>query len=110
MIGASVVFDHVGGETWGKSVECLARGGRMLTLGLTSGPKSELDVRRIYSDGLSLEGVYGQSKSDLTKVLELAAEGRLAPSIHKELPLSSARDAHEMLESREVEGKILLTP
>jgi NADPH:quinone reductase-like Zn-dependent oxidoreductase len=108
--GATIVFDHVGGDTWGKSLDCLARGGTMLTLGLTSGQKSEVDVRRVYSDELAIMGTYGQSKADLAKVLGLAAEGKLRPSIHKELPLSSAREAHEMLESRRVMGKILLLP
>jgi NADPH:quinone reductase-like Zn-dependent oxidoreductase len=109
-LGASVVFDHVGGETWGKSVDCLARGGRMVTLGLTSGPKSEVDVRRVYSDELSIMGTYGQSKADIEKVLGLAAEGKLRPAIFKELPLSSAKEAHQILESRAVLGKVLLIP
>lgn len=109
-LGASVVFDHVGGETWGRSMECLARDGRMVTLGLTSGPKSEVDVRRVYSDELSIMGTYGQSKADMAKVLELAAGGKLSPSIHKALPLSSAAEAHGILESRKVRGKVLLLP
>ena len=106
--GVSVVFDHVGGDTWEKSIDCLSRGGRMVTLGLTSGPKSEVDVRRVYSDELSLVGTYGQSKEDIKKVLELAAGGSLRPSIYRELPLPSAREAHEIIESRQVQGKVLL--
>lgn len=109
-LGASVVFDHVGGDTWGKSIECLARGGRMLTLGLTSGPKSEVDVRRVYQDELSILGTYGHLKEDLQQVLKLLGAGRLAPSVSRELPLSSAARAHEIIESRDVEGKILLIP
>jgi NADPH:quinone reductase-like Zn-dependent oxidoreductase len=109
-LGASVVFEHVGGETWGKSIECLARGGRMVTLGLTSGAKAEVDVRRVYSDELSIVGTYGQSRQDISKVLELAAQGKFAPSIQAELPLSSAKEAHEMIESRKVRGKVLLLP
>ena len=109
-LGASVVFDHVGGDTWGRSLDCLARGGKMLTLGLTSGSKSEVDVRRIYSDEISIMGTYGQSKEDVEKVLRLAADGRLAPSIHARLPLSTAREAHRMGESRDDRGKVILQP
>ncbi len=109
-LGASVVFDHIGGDTWPRSVECLARGGRMLALGLASGPKSELDVRRIYADELSIIGVYGQSRASLETVLGLAAQGKLSPSIQGELPLASAREAHEIIESRAVLGKMLLIP
>ncbi|MDG6921541.1 MAG: zinc-binding dehydrogenase [Nitrososphaerota archaeon] len=107
--GASVVFDHVGGDTWPTSFDCLARGGRMVTLGLTSGVKSEVDVRRVYQDELKLMGVYGQSMDDIRSVMELTAAGRLKPSIYRELPLSAAREAHEIMESRQVQGKILLT-
>ena len=64
-LGATVVFDHVGGDTWGKGIECLAWGGRLVTLGLTSGPKSDVDVRRVYSDELSIMGTYGQSKEEI---------------------------------------------
>lgn len=109
-LGTSVVFDHVGGDTWSKSIDCLARGGRMVALGLTSGPKSEVDVRKVYQDELSLVGTYGQSKGDLVQVLRLAAAGALNPYVCKELPLSSASEAHQVLESREVRGKVLLVP
>ncbi len=109
-LGASVVFDQVGGDTWAKSIESLARGGRMLTLGLTSGPKSEVDVRRVYQDELSILGTYAYSKEDLQQVLNLLAAGKLRPSIFQEFPLSSAARAHEIIESRDVQGKILLIP
>jgi len=109
-MGATVVFDHVGGDTWAKSLEFLARGGKMITLGLTSGPKSEVDVRRVYSDELVIMGTYGQSKEEIQQVLKLVAAGKLKPSIHKELPLKSAEEAHRILESRDVQGKILLLP
>jgi NADPH:quinone reductase-like Zn-dependent oxidoreductase len=108
--GVTVVVDHVGGDTWEKSIGCLARGGRMVTLGLTSGPKAEVDVRRVYSDELSIVGAYGQTSADISRVLKLASEGKLVPSIYRELPLASAVEAHETVESRSVMGKILLLP
>jgi NADPH:quinone reductase-like Zn-dependent oxidoreductase len=109
-MGVSVVFDHVGGETWKKSIECLARDGRMVTLGLTSGPTSEVDVRRVYQDQISLLGTYAFTKETLVEVLRLAANGRLRPEMFREMALSSARKAHELLESREIQGKIILLP
>jgi NADPH2:quinone reductase len=38
------------------------------------------------------------------------AEGAIRPLIHARLPLRDARRAHEMLEARQVIGKILLKP
>ncbi len=109
-LGASVVLDHIGGDTWTKSIDSLARGGRMITLGLTSGPRSDVDVRRIYQDELSIMGTYAHRKEDLLMVLDLAAEGKIKPSLAKELPLQSARESHELLESRKVNGKVVLIP
>jgi len=108
--GASVVFDHIGGDTWGKSIDALAKGGRMVTLGLTSGPKSEVDVRRVYQDELSIVGTFSFSREQLIQVLGLVAEKKLKPRIYKTLPLASAQAAHETLESRTVQGKIVLIP
>lgn len=109
-LGASVVFDHVGGDTWGRSIDCLARGGRLLALGLTSGAKAEVDVRRVYSEELNVMGTYGQRKEDIEKVMGLVSSGRLAPTIREVLPLASARKAHEDIEARSVMGKIVLVP
>lgn len=109
-LGATVAFDHVGGETWGKSVDSLARGGRLIALGLTSGASAELDVRRIYSDELTVMGTYGQTRGDLERVFSLAGEGKLDPAIHAVLPLESAAEAHRAIESREVRGKMILEP
>ena len=59
---------------------------------------------------MSIVGTYGQTKGDLRTVIGLAADGKLRPSIYKELPLGSAREAHEILESREVQGKVIIRP
>jgi len=82
----------------------------MLTLGLTSGPNYEVDVRLVYSDEITIMGTYGQSKAGIEEVLRLETEGKLRPSIHSELPLTSAQEAHRILESREVRGKAILLP
>lgn len=76
----------------------------MVTLGLSSGPESEVDVRRVYSDELAILGTYAQSKADMEKVLALASDGQLRPSVHKCLPLSAATEAHDLIESRDAQG------
>lgn len=107
---ADVAFDPVGGETWGKGIDSLAKGGRLLSLGLTSGPSSEVDVGKLYRGELGIVGTYAFRREDLVKVLRLVGEGRLNPRVYKELPLKSAREAHELIESQVVQGKILLIP
>lgn len=108
--GATVVFDHVGSSTWERSVESLAKGGRMVTLGVTTGESSKVDIGKVYRGELSIHGTYAFRREELVAVLKMAAQGRLKPSIFKELPLREAEEAHRILESRRVFGKVLLLP
>ncbi|MDA4128717.1 MAG: zinc-binding dehydrogenase [Thaumarchaeota archaeon] len=109
-LGVSAAFDQIGGETWGKSLACLRKGGRMISFGLTSGATAEIDVGRVYRNELGILGSFGCLKEDLVQVLSLASKGILKPRIFREMPLQSAREAHEILQSRKVQGKILLIP
>jgi NADPH:quinone reductase-like Zn-dependent oxidoreductase len=108
--GVDVVFDDVGGDTWEKSLSSLAKGGTVLSVALTSGGASSVDVGRLYRNELAIVGVVSLRKETLTRVLQLASAGSIKPRIFREFPLGSAREAHEVLESRQVEGKILLIP
>jgi len=108
--GVDFVFDHIGGDTWARSIDSLAKGGTLLSLGLTSGPRSDVDVGKLYRNELRIIGVFGFPKDSLVQVLRLLSEGKLKPRIFKELPLQAAREAHQILESRAVQGKILLVP
>lgn len=106
--GVDVIFEHIGPETWPKNLSCLARGGRMVTCGATSGPKAEVDIRYLYSKQLSILGSYMGSLSELTKVIRLAEKGILKPVIDQIFPLEEAAAAHRHMESRLNFGKIVL--
>src|SRR5438046_9389489 len=54
--GVDVVIDNVGAATWPGSIRALARGGRLVTCGATSGPKPEEDIRRIFQKQLTIYG------------------------------------------------------
>ncbi len=107
--GVDVVFEHIGPETWQKSLSSLCRGGRLVTCGATSGPKVEIDIRYLYSKQLSILGSYMGSLSELYKVLELAEKGLLKPTLDQVFPLKEAASAHRRMESRQNFGKIVLT-
>ena len=108
--GADIVFDHVGAGTWEKSIGALAKGGVLVSLGVTTGEESGINIARVYRSELTVAGTYAFTPEDLSKVLKLASQGRLKPHIYKELPLSSAQEAHRILEGREQFGKVLLIP
>lgn len=106
--GVDVVFDHIGPEIWQKNLQTLARGGRLVTCGATSGPKAEIDLRYLYSKQLSILGSYMGSLSELYKVIELVETGKLVPTVDQVLALKEAADAHRRMESRQNFGKIVL--
>jgi|DewCreStandDraft_2_1066082.scaffolds.fasta_scaffold06666_4 NADPH:quinone reductase-like Zn-dependent oxidoreductase len=106
--GVDVVFDHVGAASWETSLRVLARGGRLVTCGATTGAQAPTDIRYIYGRQLSIFGTWVGAKRELLEVMVHVEAGRLDPVVHAVLPLAEARAAHEMLERREQFGKVVL--
>jgi NADPH:quinone reductase-like Zn-dependent oxidoreductase len=108
--GVDVVIEHPGAATWERSILSLAQGGRLVTCGATTGPEGKTELRHLFSKQLSLLGSYMGSKADLLDVARLFFEGRVRPVVHAVLPLAEAGRAHEIMESSEHFGKIILVP
>jgi NADPH:quinone reductase-like Zn-dependent oxidoreductase len=108
--GADIVIEHVGEATWERSVRALARGGRLVTCGATTGHKAGIDLRHLFARQLSLVGSYMGAKPELLEAAALFFAGRLRPVIDSVVPLSEAASAHQRLEDRAQFGKIVLKP
>jgi NADPH:quinone reductase-like Zn-dependent oxidoreductase len=108
--GVDIVIEHVGEVTWERSVRALARGGRLVTCGATTGASAAIDLRHLFARQLSLLGSYMGGKPELIAAAEHFFAGRLAPVVDEVFPLSRVADAHRRLERREQFGKIVLTP
>jgi NADPH:quinone reductase-like Zn-dependent oxidoreductase len=106
--GVDVVVDHVGQETLDKSLRCLAKGGRLVTCGGTSGPKLETDVRLVFFKGLSILGSTMGSLGELHVVLEHFERGDFKPVVDRVLPMRDVAEGHRILEERRVQGKVVL--
>ena len=107
--GVDVVVEHVGTATWDRSVRSLARGGRLVTCGATTGHDARIDLRFLFSRQLSLLGSYMGRKGELLRAAEFLFSGDLMPAVDRVYPLAEAADAHRRLETREGFGKIVLT-
>jgi NADPH:quinone reductase-like Zn-dependent oxidoreductase len=106
--GADVVVEHVGEATWERSVRALARGGRLVTCGATTGPRGAIDLRHLFARQLSLLGSYMGRKPELLEAARHFFEGKLRPAVDEVLPLSAAAEAHRRLEAGQHFGKIVL--
>ncbi|OFX20295.1 MAG: alcohol dehydrogenase [Anaeromyxobacter sp. RBG_16_69_14] len=108
--GVDVLFEHVGKATWEKSLLALARGGRLVTVGATTGYDPPTDLRHVFYRSLSILGSTMGSKGELFDVLALVEQGKLKPVLDRVLPLAEAGAAQKLLEDRAQFGKIVLNP
>ncbi len=107
--GVDVVVDNVGAATMMTSLRAVRRGGRILTVGNTAGPKFEIDNRYIFGKHLSIIGSTMSTRAEFATVMKLVFAGRLKSVIDTVFPLKDIRAAHERMERGEVFGKIVLS-
>lgn len=108
--GVDVVVDNVGAATYHLSLRALRRGGRLLTVGNTSGPKFEFDNRYMFGKHLSIIGSTMGPHTEYEQVMELIFSSRLHPVIDTIYPMSEGLAALERLDSGETIGKLVLVP
>jgi NADPH:quinone reductase-like Zn-dependent oxidoreductase len=107
--GVDVVFEHVGAATFGGSMKCLARGGRVVTCGATTGGDVGISLHQVFFKSLSVLGSTMGSKGDLRRVLRMFEQGRFRAVLDRTMPLEEVARAHRLLEEREAMGKVVLT-
>jgi NADPH:quinone reductase-like Zn-dependent oxidoreductase len=107
--GVDVVIEHVGPEVWDSCLESLAKGGRLITCGATTGGEVKLNLRFVYGRQLTIKGSYMGTHAELVKAAELVGQGRLIPVIDRTFPLQEAKQAQDWMVRRQFFGKIVLT-
>lgn len=107
--GVDIVFEHVGEETLGKSIKTLAKGGRLVTCGATTGYNAVTDLRYLFSKDLKIYGNFMGRKASLKHLLRFFPH-KLKPVLDLTFPLKDAAQAHQRLMNREQFGKVILKP
>jgi alcohol dehydrogenase len=107
--GVDVVFEHVGPDTFARSMFCLKRGGVLVTCGSTTGVSTEVNLFQLYQRQLRLIGSFGCNKRNLATVLDKMAAGIARPVIDTVIRIADIDKALARLESRDVFGKIIVT-
>ena len=105
--GADVIFEHVRGETFERSLRCLAWARRLVTCGATSGAKPSINLSTF-----SLEANHCLARHGLKGGAARPADGVwfIRGSDRRVLPLDEIAEAHRALEAREVFSKVVLIP
>ena len=108
--GVEVVFEHTGAQTWPGSINSLAKNGRLVTCGATSGYDAPTDLRQVFYRHVSLLGSFMGSKAELLDAMKFIERGAIRAVVDQTLPLAEARRAHELMEDRAQFGKLVLVP
>ncbi len=117
--GADVIYDPVGGDTFERSLRCIAFNGRLLVIGFASGTIPSVQMNRVLLKNISLVGLHwGLYFSEAPEVLReaqdaifaLHQQGKIEPVISATYPLEEAARALDALSSRETTGKVVLIP
>lgn len=107
--GADLVFEHVGPATWAESLKSLARRGRLVVCGQTTGNEVTLPLIQFFAQNQTIHGTFIGTAGEFFELLRQVSAGRLRPVVDKVFPLSDAAEAHRRMERGEHMGKIVLS-
>ena len=117
--GADVILDVVGAAYLERNLAALATGGRLVVIGLQHGAKAEVDLRTLMTKRAHIIGTTLRARPHAERAAIVAGVGRevwplipdkVRPVIHGTVPFDDAQAAHDLMESGEVFGKVVLVP
>ncbi|WP_067885757.1 NAD(P)H-quinone oxidoreductase [Nocardia vaccinii] len=119
--GADIILDNMGAAYLGRNIEALADDGQLCVIGMQGGVKGEINLSTllgkrgtVHATNLRRRPATGRSsKAEIVTELHrnlwpLIAQGTVVPVVHAELPVTEAAAAHELLDSAETVGKVIL--
>jgi alcohol dehydrogenase len=106
--GVDVVINFTGGDTWGPTLRCVKRGGKILVCGATAGYDPKEDLRYVWSFELQIIGSNSFYDENLRALMDMIQQGTMKPVIEKVLPLERAAEGLRLIENRKVFGKVII--
>lgn len=106
--GVDVVFEHIGVDTWSKSISSLKKGGRLVICGSTTGIEASTNLLLLFNNQIKIFGSFGGNFNNIVQSLELMSKYEILPVIDSELDLIDFEKGLERLKNRDVFGKIIL--
>jgi len=116
--GVDIILDMIGGDYFPRNLKCMAFDARLVQIAIQNGAKSEINLLSLMLKRLTLTGSTLRARDDdfkatiaqklYQKVWPLLATGKIKPIIHSTFALNDAAKAHELMESSQHIGKIIL--
>jgi len=108
--GATIVFEHVGEATWGRSLELCAPGGTIVSAGATSGDDAQMNVTYMFAKQVRILGSRLGTMADTIAAARHLSAGTFRPLVGPMLPLDQIAEAHRLLDNGRAIGKVILKP
>lgn len=116
--GVDVILDMVGGDYFPRNLKCMGFDARLVHIALQNGIKSEINLLPVLLKRLTITGSTLRARDSVfkanianqlqNKVWPLLSSGQIKPVIHSLFPLAEAYKAHQLMESSQHIGKIIL--
>lgn len=106
--GVDVCADSIGAATHISCLKSLARAGRFVTCGCTTGPAPQTDLARIFWNQLEVLGSTMGNMQEFREVMSLILKGHFAPVIDLTLPCTEGAEAFRRIESGGQFGKVVI--
>ncbi len=106
--GIDMVVDNVGAATFSTSLQTLAKGGRLVTVGATAGYEASIPVNRLFMGHHAILGSTMGTQADYNRVMELVFARQLAPVVDSVYPAHQYVEAVERLQANLPFGKIVM--
>lgn len=107
--GVDMAFEAVGGPTFGSSLRTLREGGRLVLIGNVTNSAAKLPLGLPIIKGLEIIGSDSVTANELERCFAFLDAQGIRPVVSDVLPLEDAAVAHDMLEARQVSGRIILS-
>lgn len=107
--GVDIVFEHVGAATFFSSLRSLARGGRLVTCGATTGPEAVFDLRPLFAKELNILGSMLGTRHDLAMLLKLVSQRTVHGVVDSVFPLENLQAAQEKVTKGDFFGKVVIS-
>lgn len=108
--GVDVVFESIGGETYKQAIQSLARDGRLVTIGATTGDADAGMLQHLFWKQLQAIGSTGATMGEFTDMLDAFFAGDISPVIDRVIDLDEIPEAHERIANGDGFGKIIARP
>lgn len=117
--GVDVILDMIGGGYFPRNIKCMGDDARLVQIAVQMGPKAEINLLPIMLKRLNITGSTLRARDDafkaaiaaklLKNIWPLLASGDIRPVIHSTFALTDAAKAHQLMETSQHIGKIILT-